>query len=126
MAVIKGYTPNAAIERFSSAPPEKIFKKPNIAFSSKIVCNASLSTPGTGICATNRKTNNKLKVISTFLLISFSEIADIWDYCRPEITKENIFSVVSGRHPVVEQSLFNNSDIKFVGNDCNLNDQKRN
>ena len=56
--------------------------------------------------------------------ISFSEIADIWDYCRPEITKENIFSVVSGRHPVVEQSLFNNSDIKFVGNDCNLNDQK--
>ena len=56
--------------------------------------------------------------------ISFSEIADIWDYCRPEITKENIFSVVSGRHPVVEQSLFNNSDIKFVGNNCNLNDQK--
>jgi len=56
--------------------------------------------------------------------ISFSETADIWDYCRPEITKENIFSIVSGRHPVVEQSLYNNSDIKFVGNDCNLNDQK--
>jgi len=56
--------------------------------------------------------------------ISFSETADIWDYCRPEITKENIFSVVSGRHPVVEQSLYNNSDIKFVGNDCNLNDEK--
>lgn len=38
-------------------------------------------------------------------LASLAEIAVYQNYCRPQITSDRTLNVVSGRHPVVEQSL---------------------
>jgi DNA mismatch repair protein MutS len=38
-------------------------------------------------------------------LASLAEIANKFDYCRPEITSDRTINIQNGRHPVVEQSL---------------------
>ena len=55
--------------------------------------------------------------------VCLADLASSWEYCRPEISDEFIFSITDGRHPVVEQTLQNQSDQKFNGNDCRLDDK---
>ena len=57
--VMYGPTPSIIIERFDSAPPEKIFKSPKNWFPAKKDRNCSMSTTGTGIVDANRKTASK-------------------------------------------------------------------
>jgi DNA mismatch repair protein MutS len=38
-------------------------------------------------------------------LASLAEVANKFDYCRPEITSDRTINIQNGRHPVVEQSL---------------------
>ena len=65
-----GYTPSAATERFSSAPPEKMLRKPRIALLSKTSCSTSELMPGTGTCATKRKMSSIASVKRIFWRIS--------------------------------------------------------
>ena len=55
--------------------------------------------------------------------VCLADLASSWEYCRPQISDEFIFSITDGRHPVVEQTLQNQSDQKFNGNDCRLDDK---
>ena len=55
--------------------------------------------------------------------VCLADLANSWNYCRPEVSDGYNFSISSGRHPVVEQTLQNQSDLKFNGNDCNLEDK---
>ena len=48
---------------------------------------------------------------------AFARLAIEKQYVRPELTKEKVFDVKSGRHPVVENNL-QNSGNDFVANDC--------
>ena len=52
--------------------------------------------------------------------VSLSKLAHYWGYCRPELSDDITFSITSGRHPVVEQTLQNKSDLTFTGNNCHL------
>ena len=56
--------------------------------------------------------------------VSLSKLAHYWGYCRPELSDDITFSITSGRHPVVEQTLQNKSDLTFTGNNCHLKDKK--
>ncbi len=49
-----------------------------------------------------------------------AELAISEGYCRPQVDMSRAFSIVSGRHPVVEQSLRRQSSDPFVANDCDL------
>lgn len=51
----------------------------------------------------------------------FSELALNENYCRPEISNENVINIKGGRHPIVE-SL--NLARKFVPNDCFIDGNK--
>ena len=46
-------------------------------------------------------------------------------YCKPDVVEENTFSIVEGRHPVVEVALSSSENPRFVSNDCDLNDKQR-
>lgn len=56
---------------------------------------------------------------------SLADLAVEHNYCRPEVDDSLIFEIKEGRHPVVETAI-NKSGGTFVGNDCNLDDQKGN
>jgi DNA mismatch repair protein MutS len=49
---------------------------------------------------------------------SVSQLATSRHYCRPQLTKEPIFKITRGRHPVVETML--ESQTPFIANDCDL------
>lgn len=51
--------------------------------------------------------------------LSLANIADLYSWVRPNITENQEFNIVGGRHPVIEYVLRKNSD-NFVKNDCNL------
>ncbi len=51
-------------------------------------------------------------------LTNFAQLAEKYDYCRPEITGNGELIIKQGRHPVVEQLLENE---QFVPNDVTLN-----
>ncbi|MBO7042392.1 MAG: DNA mismatch repair protein MutS, partial [Alphaproteobacteria bacterium] len=51
---------------------------------------------------------------------SLARCAELYSWVRPEITNDNEFEIVGGRHPVIEYVLRHNGD-NFVKNDCNLN-----
>lgn len=46
-------------------------------------------------------------------------------YVRPVINEDTSFSIIKGRHPVVEAALRTNGDDAFVPNDCNLSNDQR-
>ena len=46
-------------------------------------------------------------------------------YCRPKVVDGTTFSVIKGRHPVVEAVSHADDQTAFVANDCNLNDAQR-
>lgn len=50
-ALIYGLSPNAIIEKFDNAPPEKRFKRPKNWLLANKLRNDARSTPGSGICA---------------------------------------------------------------------------
>ena len=52
---------------------------------------------------------------------SLARCAELYSWVRPEITNDNEFEIVGGRHPVIEYVLRHNGD-NFVKNDCDLNE----
>jgi len=52
---------------------------------------------------------------------SLARIADLYSWVKPEITNSNEFSIIGGRHPVIEHVLRHGGN-NFVKNDCNLNE----
>ena len=51
---------------------------------------------------------------------ALSRCAAEYNWVCPDITNDNAFDVIGGRHPVIEYALRKNGDA-FVKNDCNLN-----
>jgi DNA mismatch repair protein MutS len=62
-----------------------------------------------------QKTANALAQLD--VLASFAETARLHNYCRPEVTEEGIIRIEEGRHPVLDQALF---EERFVPNDTEL------
>ncbi len=55
-------------------------------------------------------------------LSCFAQLANNWNYCRPELTDESsLIELEQARHPVIEQL----SDTPFIANDVALNDTQR-
>ncbi|MES2996335.1 MAG: DNA mismatch repair protein MutS [Verrucomicrobiota bacterium] len=54
------------------------------------------------------------------VLCSLAETAQIHRHCRPVLDFSKNFTILNGRHPVLEQTLV---DSKFVPNDTNLDDE---
>ncbi len=52
--------------------------------------------------------------------LSLAKLAEEQGYCRPIVDGSTMFSIVAGRHPVVEQALRRQASSPFVGNDCDL------
>ncbi len=57
------------------------------------------------------------------VLISFAEIAEKYNYVKPEINSGNEINIIKGRHPVVERILPPGE--KFTPNDCRLNNENQ-
>lgn len=55
---------------------------------------------------------------------ALADLAVEKNYCRPIIDNSMAFEVKDGRHPVVEASINKTGNGSFVGNDCELNEQK--
>ncbi|MHA1400577.1 MAG: DNA mismatch repair protein MutS [Candidatus Heimdallarchaeaceae archaeon] len=55
------------------------------------------------------------------VLATFAQNAVYNNYIKPEITEENVYDIVKGRHPVVEQLLKSTS---FIPNDCTMEEEK--
>jgi DNA mismatch repair protein MutS len=47
-------------------------------------------------------------------------LSEAQDWCRPQVDASLAFSVIGGRHPVVEQALRHSGEGPFVANDCDL------
>ena len=56
---------------------------------------------------------------------SLAELAIDRRYCRPVLSDSRDFSIIGGRHPVVEAALEEQGAEKFVANDCQLEDGAR-
>jgi DNA mismatch repair protein MutS len=52
--------------------------------------------------------------------IALARLAESEGYCRPRVDDSRSFTVVAGRHPVVEQALRKQAANPFVANDCDL------
>ncbi|MEN8237008.1 MAG: DNA mismatch repair protein MutS [Pseudomonadota bacterium] len=57
--------------------------------------------------------------------LSLAHLSDEQNYCRPQIDESLAFTIIEGRHPVVETSLQLQENQAFVSNDCNLGDQQK-
>ncbi len=53
-------------------------------------------------------------------LISFAQVAELNNYCRPEMNEKMLIEIQDGRHPVIEKQLGIGED--YVPNDVHLND----
>ena len=49
-----------------------------------------------------------------------AELAVEQNYVRPKVDESPVFTIVEGRHPMVEQTLTRGDGASFVGNDCSL------
>ncbi|MCP3925767.1 MAG: DNA mismatch repair protein MutS [Desulfobacterales bacterium] len=38
-------------------------------------------------------------------ILSLSEVADLFDYCKPELNSNGVIDIINGRHPVIEQLI---------------------
>ena len=54
---------------------------------------------------------------------AFSELAAELDWCRPKVDDSRAFTVIKGRHPVVEAALSKQGEGPFIANNCHLNDE---
>ena len=50
-----------------------------------------------------------------------ARLAELHDYCCPHLTDDTAFSIEAGRHPVVEQSI--SQETSFIANDCSLSEE---
>ena len=50
--------------------------------------------------------------------ISHSILAVEYNYCRPALDNTTKLEIIGGRHPVVEQSIFEQSNEHFIANNC--------
>ena len=55
------------------------------------------------------------------VLSSMSERAVSLNFCKPELTEENLIEIKGGRHPVIEQTI----ESPFIPNDLDMNQKKR-
>ncbi|MBR2034315.1 MAG: DNA mismatch repair protein MutS, partial [Alphaproteobacteria bacterium] len=55
---------------------------------------------------------------------ALADLAVEQNYCRPQIDDSLAFEIKDGRHPVVEASIVKSGSGTFVGNDCNLDENK--
>lgn len=55
--------------------------------------------------------------------LALAECADLYNWVRPTITTNNEFTIVGGRHPVIEHVL-RHSGNNFVKNDCSLDEKE--
>lgn len=53
-------------------------------------------------------------------------LAEEQGYCRPIVDNSLAFSIIAGRHPVVEQALRKQAEAPFVKNDCDLSPSQQN
>ena len=53
-------------------------------------------------------------------LISFAQVAELNNYCRPEMDEKMLIEIQEGRHPVIEKQLGVGEE--YVPNDVHLND----
>jgi DNA mismatch repair protein MutS len=51
---------------------------------------------------------------------ALAELASLHRYCRPVVDDSLAFSIMRGRHPVVEQALASENSGSFVANNCDL------
>ena len=56
---------------------------------------------------------------------ALADLAEDHEYCRPEITNDTGFDIISGRHPVVEQVLKEQGGESFIPNDCAMGAESR-
>lgn len=56
---------------------------------------------------------------------ALGELAAEQNYQRPTVDESLSFSIVNGRHPVVEQALKKNSGHSFIANNCDLAENQR-
>ncbi|MCM2472596.1 DNA mismatch repair protein MutS [Rhizobium sp. CG5] len=52
--------------------------------------------------------------------VGLATLAEEQGYCRPIVDDSRMFSIVAGRHPVVEQALRRQSSGPFIANNCDL------
>jgi DNA mismatch repair protein MutS len=52
--------------------------------------------------------------------IALANLAEEWNYCRPQMDESLNFVIEGGRHPVVEQALAREGNEAFVANSCDL------
>ena len=55
--------------------------------------------------------------------LSLSELAEKNSYCKPLVDESRKFIIQQGRHPIVENSMDNQSLGKFISNDCYLDEK---
>jgi len=56
---------------------------------------------------------------------SMAELAIVENYVRPVLDDGAEFTIIKGRHPVVEAALRKDGNTQFVPNDCDLSDAQR-
>ncbi|WP_445680397.1 DNA mismatch repair protein MutS [Radicibacter daui] len=56
---------------------------------------------------------------------ALAELAEEQGYCRPQVEDSLAFTIVRGRHPVVEPALKAGGETPFVANDCDLSAEQR-
>jgi DNA mismatch repair protein MutS len=76
------------------------------------------------VCAEAARHHPKIQAVARFLaqldcLLSLAEVADLNDYCRPEIIADGRIHIEEGRHPVVEKMI---SGERFVPNTIVMDD----
>ena len=58
---------------------------------------------------------NTLSDIDVF--VSLSDVAEEYDYVKPEFNDDNVIDIVDGRHPIVERNVSADS---YISNDCKV------
>ncbi len=56
---------------------------------------------------------------------ALAELASEGEYCRPIVDDSTGFTIIAGRHPVVEAALIAQQAGSFVANDCDLGERQR-
>lgn len=66
-------------------------------------------------------TSLSIHLASIDCILGLSELADLYDYCKPEINKDGIIEITDGRHPVIEQLI---EGERYVPNSVKLDNKE--
>lgn len=110
-------------ERYTTAELRK--KESEILHADELVSTHEADLYAELVAATLSHTDSLLETASALsqidVLAGWAQLAQIWDYCRPEIDDSDILEIALGRHPVVEQMLHRPGVSQhFVPNDTAL------